>query len=198
MKIRITESKLKQIVAESVKNILKENEDYTNIDWFKDRNKELKRLRNGEDPTNLSDYFAYEGRYGDAWENSEEDNFCFNEWCKMSEKLPGGGDQLDNLLQSRNPIFTKWYEKLHKAQENKHSWRLYQQYLDDINDYLEDEKDIALRTTNPFAENYPENWWDDDNFDYDGRHPDNETLHTDNSPNRELMNIDKQRKQTRK
>jgi hypothetical protein len=186
MKIKLTESKLKQIVAESVKKILREYDEMQFPEGYKG-NQTLNSYFRNKNTDNLEDTFS-----GYDWEDSDESFFCQDEYDKMSAKLPGGGEQLDKLTKT-NPIFKRWYKLLRKAQENKFSWDLYKRYVDDIKMYMDDERYTLLLRPTSFANENPNNW-DNDNFDFDGRHPNFEPLHTSGSANRDLMNIDKQRK----
>jgi hypothetical protein len=190
MKIRLTESKLKQIVAESVKKVLKETWgefDLKNV-YDLHSGRILDRFRNGE-YNNLEKFSGYP----DDWFDSEQGGKCFDEWCKMSERLPGGGDQLDKLV-ANNPIFKKWYEALHKRYESEYSWELYEIMKQEVLDALESEKEHAI-SHDSWLKNAKHNYLsDDDIYDFDGRHPNRETLHTAGSANRDLMNIDRQRK----
>lgn len=189
MKIKLTEFKLKQIISESVKRVLREDyEPYPFEHGDKYSDEVLKKYRNGE-YDDLSQ-FDYEG-----WDSdSEVDDFKQQEYDNMSKKLPGGGEQLDKLTKS-NPIFKKWYESMHKALESKHSWELYKRMKETVYDALKSEQEHYV-DNNIFAKDLTgKNYFiHKDYYDYDGRHPDSEELHTKGSANRDLMDIDRQRK----
>ena len=187
MKIKLSENRLKQIVAESVKKALKEAYEpypFEYGDMYSD--KVLKKYRNGE-YDNLG-AFDYGGRFhGD----SEVDDFKQQEFDNMSEKLPGGGEQLDKLIKN-NPIFKKWYELMHKSLENKHSWELYERMKETVYDALKSEQEHYV-DNNIFAQDLTgKNYFiHDDYYDYDGRHPDSEELYTNDSANRDLRALNK-------
>lgn len=190
MKINLTENKLKQIVAESVKRVLREVYEPYPLeygDMYSD--KILKKYRNGE-YDNL-DTFDYGGQIDGEL---EVDDFKQQEYDNMSNKLPGGGEQLSKLIKN-NPIFKKWYKSMHKALENDYSWELYERMKETVYDALKSEQEHYVNN-NIFAQDLTgKNYFiNDDYYDYDGRHPDSEELYTKDSANRNLRTINKQRK----
>lgn len=131
--IRITENDLHNIIKESVKKILKE-ENY--------------------DEKSAKKYWDYLGQRPNPeigerskFNNAEIyvdgiDDTLFDDWCEMCDKLSkynDPGEVLDKLIQT-NPIFKKWYEGNRKKREIEASWNAFDERKKDMNDLYDAEK----------------------------------------------------------
>jgi hypothetical protein len=124
--IRLTESQLKNIIKESVKKTLKE---VHNGPWYDRSANDIRYYKSDEDFNSKLSRADEDDLY-----NSEIGDALMSDWEKMGAKLNGKEpyDQLDSLIQT-NPIYKKWYEKLHKKHESDYLWSAKKDYEDEVN-----------------------------------------------------------------